>query len=190
MPPAPTEPATRDLDVRPVMRAGQEPFTAIMAAVDALAPGERLRLIAPFRPVPLFHVMTNRGFSATDRALPGGDWEVIFTPLAGLSPETEPETGLAPGSTPGAALWPEPAAMLDLTGLPPPGPERRILRALEGLAPGGVLFVLLDGEPDRILPELAMRGHEWAGNFSAGGDAYRLLVRKGAPSPPDSDDAP
>ncbi|MGV6876340.1 DUF2249 domain-containing protein [Pseudochelatococcus sp. B33] len=180
MPSAPTEPATRDLDVRPLMRAGQEPFSTIMAATDALAPGERLRLIAPFRPVPLFQVMTNRGFAAADRALPGGDWEVIFTPIAGLSPETGCETGLAPGSAPGATLWPEPAAMLDLTGLTPPEPQSRILQRLEDLAPGDVLFALLDHEPGRILPELALHGHEWAGNFSAGGDAYRLLVRKGA----------
>lgn len=171
-----SEPATRDLDVRAILRAGQEPFGAIMAATDALAPGERLRLIAPFRPVPLFQVMINRGYSAADRALPGGDWEVIFTPNAELSPER----GLAPGSAPGATLWPEPAAMLDLAGLAAPGPAERILHALGGLEPGDVLFALLDREPDGLLPELALRGHEWAGNYSSAGDAYRLLVRKGA----------
>ncbi|MFC0219908.1 DUF2249 domain-containing protein [Pseudochelatococcus lubricantis] len=174
--PAASLPATRDLDVRLLIRAGREPFTAIMAATDALAPGERLRLIAPFRPAPLFDIMTHRGFSATDRQLPGGAWEVIFTPIA--SPP--PEEGLAPGSCPGATLWPEPVAMLDLTGVAPPGPKERILEVLDGLTPGDVLFALLDGEPGQILPELAMHGHEWAGNLSAAGDAYRLLVRKGA----------
>lgn len=166
----------RDLDVRDVVRAGQEPFTMIMAATDALAPGERLRLIAPFRPVPLFSIMTNRGFAAADRPLPGGDWEVIFTPVDGSSPEA----GLAPGSAPGASLWPEPAAMLDLTGLAPPEPKLRIFGVLDDLEPGEVLFVLLDSPPTSILPELALRGHEWAGNLSAGCDAYRLMVRKGA----------
>ena len=58
----------RELDVRPMLRAGAEPFQAIMEAVSALAPGESLRLIAPFRPVPLFSVMANRGFSAGRRA--------------------------------------------------------------------------------------------------------------------------
>lgn len=176
MSPHHTEPATRELDVRTILRAGQEPFTAIMAATDALAPGERLRLIAPFRPVPLFQVMTNRGYSATDRALPGGDWEVIFTPVAGLSPER----GLAPGSAPGAAFWPEPVAMLDLTELAPPEPAGRIFQALKKLGPGDVLFALLDREPEGVLPEFALRGHEWAGNYSTAGEAYRLLVRKGA----------
>ena len=42
--PAASLPATRDLDVRLLIRAGRDPFPAIMAATDALAPGERLRL--------------------------------------------------------------------------------------------------------------------------------------------------
>ena len=88
----------RELDVRPLLRAGEEPFQAIMGAVGALAPGESLRLIAPFRPVPLFSVMANRGFSASDRPLDGGDWEVLFSPVAGM----QAEAGLATGSSPSA----------------------------------------------------------------------------------------
>ncbi len=67
--PTPETSPIRELDVRPMLRAGEEPFQAIMDAVGALAPGESLRLVAPFRPVPLFSVMANRGFAAFGGAM-------------------------------------------------------------------------------------------------------------------------
>ena len=165
----------RELDVRPMLRAGEEPFQAIMDAVGALGPGESLRLIAPFRPVPLFSVMANRGFAASDRPLDGGDWEVLFSPVAGM----QVDAGLATGSSPSALSWGDPIEELDLVDLEPPEPMVRILEALEDLKPGDVLFALLAREPVFLFPELAKRQHEWAGNFDASGTAYRLLVRHG-----------
>lgn len=161
-----------ELDVRPLLAAGQEPFAAIMDAADALQPGQTLRMIAPFRPVPLFGVMANRGFAAKDRALDGGDWEVIFTPVC------EPEPGLAPGSAVGAALWPDPVHVLDLTDATPPEPMVRILETVETMQSGEVLFAALDREPVFLFPELVTRGHEWAGNLSEDGATFRLMVRR------------
>ena len=170
-----TSPAPHRLDVRPSLAQGQDPFALIMQAVDGLQPGQPLVLIAPFRPVPLFNVMANRGFSARDRQLPDGGWQVEFTPVAG----ERVKEGLAPGSAPGAALWPDPARTLDLSGLMPPEPMVRILETIDRMAPGEVLFATLDREPMFLFPELAMRHHEWAGNFATDGATYRLLVRRG-----------
>lgn len=68
------------LDVRDILKAGGEPFSQIMTAVEALAPGQGLRLLATFKPAPLFVVMAQRGFGHTEREIGGGDWEVIFLP--------------------------------------------------------------------------------------------------------------
>lgn len=68
------------LDVREILRAGGEPFSKIMEAVEGLSPGQGLRLLATFKPVPLFGVMAQRGFGHAEREIGGGDWEVIFTP--------------------------------------------------------------------------------------------------------------
>jgi hypothetical protein len=68
------------LDVRDILRSGGEPFAEIMQAVASLAPRQGLRLLATFKPVPLFGVMAQRGFSHVEREIGGGDWEVIFTP--------------------------------------------------------------------------------------------------------------
>jgi len=166
---------THELDVRPMLRAGEEPFQAIMDAVGALLPGQSLRLIAPFRPVPLFSVMANRGYAASDRALGDGGWEVVFSPVA---PPDDSE-GVAIGSSPSAVFWGIPVLELDLCELEPPEPMVRILEALESLQPGDVLFALLLREPVFLFPELAKREHEWAGNFDAAGTTYRLLIRHG-----------
>lgn len=164
-----------ELDVRPLLHAGQEPFAAIMAAVDGLARGQALRLIAPFRPVPLYKVMANRGYGASERALPGSDWEVVFTPKGAMPVDT----GLAAGSSPSAAGWKSPIEELDLRELDPPEPMVRILDTLGMLEAGDVLFALLSREPLFLFPELAKRGHEWAGNFDTAGRDYRLLIRHG-----------
>lgn len=171
-----TTPEPLVLDVRPQLARGEEPFSIIMEAVDGLAPGQPLQLIAPFRPVPLFNVMANRGFGVGERQMPDGGWEITFSPIAGAAVEA----GLAPGSAPGAAGWPDPVEVLDLTGMMPPEPMVRILEVLESMRAGQVLFATLDREPMFLFPELAMRHHEWAGNFDDEGATYRLLVQRGA----------
>lgn len=171
-----TENPIRQLDVRPILAAGGEPFALIMQAVRALPPGTGLRLIAPFPPMPLRSVMARHGFEAAMCERDDGGWEVLFTPLP---PPPDDPARLAPGSTPEAMFWPDPLRTLDLLGLAPPAPRARILAALEAMAPGEVLFALMGREPLDLLPVLAAQGDEWAGNFAADGRAYRLLVRRG-----------
>ena len=60
-------PVPYDLDVRPILREGGEPFSVIMGAVAGLAPGQPLRLLATFKPIPLFQVLGARGFEAAAR---------------------------------------------------------------------------------------------------------------------------
>jgi Uncharacterized conserved protein (DUF2249) len=71
------------LDVREILKAGGEPFSKIMAAVDGLSPGQGLKLLTTFKPVPLFAVMAERGYDHNEREIGGGDWEVVFTPASG-----------------------------------------------------------------------------------------------------------
>ena len=168
-------PAPRELDVRLILRSGGEPFQAIMEAVGALKPGQGLRLLAPFRPQPLFKVMESRGFGHTAREMEGGDWEVLFTPQATGVPVEVSADAEDPHT------WPNPTEHLDLTELDPPEPMVRILAAVERLPSGAVLFALLSREPVFLFPELAKRGHQWAGNFDEAGTTFRIFVRAGKP---------
>lgn len=162
-----------ELDVRPILAAGGEPFGRIMQTVAALGPGEGLRLLAPFRPVPLFDALGAKGFTHQDREIGGGDWEVLFKPNA------------APAASPaeaGGDRWPTPLMHLDNRGLMPPEPMVKVLGALEAMQRGEVMEALLDREPTFLFPQLAQRGHEWRGSFDPDGAAYRLLVRIGTGS--------
>jgi uncharacterized protein (DUF2249 family)/TusA-related sulfurtransferase len=165
-----------DLDVRPILRAGGEPFQQIMEAVTTLAPGQGLRLLATFRPAPLFSVLGAKGFSHEAKELEGGDWEVLFRPAQSVA-TTEP-VSVAPADD--TADWPEPVQYLDNRDLDPPEPLVRILAATEAMQAGDVLCALLCREPVFLLPELAKRGHAWRGGFESDGKTYRILVRIGA----------
>jgi len=162
-----------DVDVRPVLRAGGEPFSVIMAALDRLEPGQGLRLYATFKPIPLFAVMADRGFAYSARPLDAGEWEVLFSPVA--TQHTAPPAGV-----PNFDDWPEPAIRLDNRDLEPPEPMVRILAAAEKLGPNETLSALLRREPVFLFPQLEKRGFRWLGGFSPDGATYELTVR--APS--------
>jgi uncharacterized protein (DUF2249 family) len=164
-----------DVDVRPILRAGGEPFSVIMQAVEGLEPGQGMRLFATFKPIPLFGVLGSRGFSHEAIELDGGEWEVLFRPGGtSLSPPS-----IDPGSADPSA-WPEPAIDLDNRDLDPPEPMARILEAVERMKAGEVLSALLLREPRFLFPELARRGHQWRGGFDAGRTTYEISIRVGS----------
>ncbi|KRR27826.1 universal stress protein [Bradyrhizobium lablabi] len=162
-----------DVDVRPILRAGGEPFSVIMSALERLEPGQGLRLYATFKPVPLFAVMADKGFAHSAQALDAGEWEVLFTPA-----ETKQAAFVARAAT--FDTWPEPTVQLDNRDLEPPEPMVRILAAAEKLGPGETLSALLRREPVFLFPQLEKRGYRWLGGFSPDGATYELTVR--APS--------
>ena len=157
-----------DLDVRPILRAGGEPFSTIIGVLEQLAPGQGMRLYAPFKPIPLFSVMAEKGFTHEEKELEHGEWEVLFRPT-GVSATAAPPTRTDD--------WPEPSIRLDNRELEPPEPMIRILAAAEKLGPGETLSALLPREPLFLFPELTRRGHHWRGGFTPDGNTYELTVR-------------
>lgn len=69
-----------EIDVRPLLAAGRPPLASILAAVNRLAPGQSLRLIAPMEPVPLYDVLRQRGLAGRSKQRRDGAWEVLFSP--------------------------------------------------------------------------------------------------------------
>lgn len=68
----------KTLDVRSVIARGEEPFRAIRAAVDGLAPGQALTIVAPFVPAPLIELLRAEGFQSTLERRADGAWAVNF----------------------------------------------------------------------------------------------------------------
>jgi uncharacterized protein (DUF2249 family) len=166
-----------ELDVRPILREGGEPFSAIMQAVAALTPGQSLRLLATFKPVPLFQVLGARGFEPSAREIGDGDWEVLFTPFHAEA-EGQKAGPVRAASAVSGEDWPEPATELDNRELEPPEPMVRTLEGVEALAPGETIAALLPREPVFLFEELEARGHRWRGDFAPEGH-YRIVIRAG-----------
>lgn len=166
-----------EVDVRPILRAGGEPFQQIMNAVNSLKPGQGLRLFATFKPTPLLQMLSSKGFTHEAKELDGGEWEVLFSP-AGAAPsqDEQPESS---ATTSSIGDWPEPTTNLDNRDLDPPEPMVRILATTELMQPGEVLEALLCREPLFLFPELAKRGHSWRGAYEPDGKTYKVQVRVG-----------
>ena len=160
------------LDVRPVIGAGGHPMEAIMATVGRLVPGQAFRLIAPFRPEPLFRMLEQKGFDAHPVDQPNGDCEVLFTPREAAP--VEEDAGI-----PSPLAWPDPERHFDLTELDQTSATDRALAALDGMGEGAVLFALFAREPDYLYSALTRRNHRWVGNFDGSGETYRMLIRRG-----------
>jgi uncharacterized protein (DUF2249 family) len=147
----PEVPVAVELDVRPLIAQGDEPFGEIMRAARQTPIGQMLRLRAPFEPVPLYDVLGKQGFTASARQLGPDDWEVAFL-------RTGEETSSPPAATtPAPAVdWDAPSATvtIDVSELVPPEPLVKILEALEELPPGGALRVHHVRRPIHLYPRL------------------------------------
>ena len=141
-----------DLDVRDQLRAGEEPFRRIMAAVGALPQGAVLRIRATFEPEPLYRVLGKRGFAHATEELGPEDWRVWFyrdeaTRLDTASPPPTPdETGR------------DDLIVLDVRDLDPPEPMVRTLAALKTMPPAKTLLQINSRVPQLLLPKLHQRG--------------------------------
>ncbi|HEU5396730.1 MAG TPA: DUF2249 domain-containing protein [Verrucomicrobiae bacterium] len=147
------------LDVREDIRRGQEPFSIIMETVTGLGPGDQLRLIAPFEPVPLYSVLARSGFSHTARQLDAGDWEVSFN--RNISLKASAGSSSAPkAATQHGDAQPPPSAYVevDARGLEPPQPMVKILEALASLPPRTGISDRTDRRPMHLYAQLEERG--------------------------------
>lgn len=139
----------RDLDVRPVIERGGDPFQLILRTVQALGEREALHLIVGFEPAPLYGVLAAAGLAAHTERRPDA-WHVFFY----RDPKAPP-----PGPPPGAERAPlRPPVEMDVRDLEPPGPMIAILEKLADLGAGARLRVRHRREPLPLYDKLAALG--------------------------------
>ena len=145
------------LDVREEIRKGQEPFSKIMATVGQLEPGDTLRLLAPFEPAPLYGVLAAHGFGHESKALPAGDWEILFKrdPHA---PVGAGESRQRPSKLPASPPRDIRILEIDARGLEPPQPMVTILEQLAHLPCGVEVKARTDRKPLHLSAQLQDRG--------------------------------
>lgn len=154
-----------ELDVRPTLRDGGEPFSVIMEAVAKVTSAGALRLRATFEPKPLFRVLGSKGFSHWVEHGEGDDWIIWFyhestaaKPSAVLSqedrdellqdfPELETRLNLE------ADTW-----TLDVKRMSPPEPMELTLAVVQKLPKGVKLVQVNERIPQFLFPLLDERG--------------------------------
>jgi uncharacterized protein (DUF2249 family) len=143
------------LDVREDLLNGREPFSRVMGVVAILQPDEKLRLVAPFEPAPLYSVLGNQGFDHESKQISPGDWEILFTRRSG-----ETITFVPPTRPPCSAVNPEPMEIIDVDarGLEPPQPMVKILEAVAVLPAGAELRAHTERRPMHLYAQLEERG--------------------------------
>lgn len=66
------------LDVRPILSKGGEPFGLIMKEIKTTSDNGALKLIAPFKPAPLFNVLAAQGWTHYIESEIDNDWTIWF----------------------------------------------------------------------------------------------------------------
>src|SRR5579883_1740554 len=66
------------LDVRPDLRAGQDPLGKIIAAAESLRDEQSLVILVGFEPTPLYGVLAARGFGHRSERTADGVWMITF----------------------------------------------------------------------------------------------------------------
>lgn len=169
----------QEFDVRPYQRRGEEPFSAIMAAIRQVPRGQILLLRNTFEPTPLYDVLGQRGFEHWSRKLAENDWEILFFNSGSTRPPQAPAKTAEPSSP--DASWDAPTSTLtiDVSELVPPEPMIRILTALEELPAGASLLVHHVRRPMHLYPRLDELGYRHETREIAP-DRIELLIEKPA----------
>ena len=163
------------LDVREDLKSGREPLGKILDAIQGLGSGKGLRLIAPFKPVPLFFVLGRMGFSHREQLLEPGSWEVLFEKVGTVSAEPG-KVRTRPADEP---REPGRHVEVDARGLEPPQPMVTILEAVESLPDWAELHTLTDRRPIHLYPQLEARGFAGKTEESPDGSFITRIRRVG-----------
>lgn len=148
----------KTLDIRDDFRSGQHPFHKIQNALGQVGPGESLRLLVPFEPVPLFQVAAGKGLGHTSKQTPEGHWEVVFSHEAAEGRLSDSESGSGHADCGCNATGLAKITDVDARGLEPPQPMVRILEALARLPRGAKLRARTDRRPVHLYSHLEDRG--------------------------------
>ncbi len=182
-------PVAVDLDVRPLLARGEEPFRAIMTAARDIPVGQALRLHVGFEPLPLYDLLAKRGFQHVAHQLGPDDWEITFLRSApGRADGDAGDSAHAVEVSPLAAARTLPDTLpegidatvrIDVGELVPPEPMVRILETLAQLAPGQTLLVEHVRRPVYLYPQLDAQGYQHTTD-ELGPGRVQLRIRKPA----------
>jgi len=167
----------QEFDVRPILNGGQDPLNQILGRVKSLAPGQVLKIINDFEPIPLIQLLGKQGFGTWTETPGEGVFHTWFYKTAGSK---LPDAAAPVASDDFDALVAKHEGRIttiDVRHLEMPLPMHAILDALDQLPADRALFVHHKRIPVFLLPELEERGFEYRAKPIAEGDVKLFIFR-------------
>lgn len=168
-----------ELDVRPVIDSGNDPYAIIMKKVKQLPGGSILKLINGFEPLPLIKILSKKGFEYHVEHVNADVVNTYFckTVNSALIEQTQAKT--SPDVNWDAMLNRHEDRMItiDVRNLEMPLPMLTILEQLDKLPDGYALYVHHKQIPVFLLPELQEKGFEYRTKELSPGQVDLLIYR-------------
>ncbi len=151
-----------ELDVRPILEGGTDPFEAIMAKLKIMDENHTLLIINTFEPIPLLNILKKKGYAYETERPENGVVHTYLEKFDGKGKEesdgaTVSELSFEQAEQKFAGKMKE----IDVRDLEMPMPMVTILEEIEGVAEDHALFVHHKKLPQYLIPELEDRGYKW-----------------------------
>lgn len=172
-----------ELDVRPILAENHDPLKTILSTINNLQGNEGLKLINSFEPIPLIHLLAERGFTHFvvkpdnstvityfNRIIPGPEINID-------SLDREYATSLESFDLVLKKFGPDRVKYIDVRSLEMPGPMITILENLKSLKDDVALFVYHKKRPAFLLPELESKGYKYLFKDTEGTGVNMLIFK-------------
>ena len=153
-----------DLDVRPILESGVDPFNVIMDTLKTINDDETLKIINTFEPIPLLNILKGKGYDYESERPEDG---VVYTFLRKNTEAQEQSSNSVKTARPELTYedlerkFAGKMTELDVRGLEMPMPMVSVLEAIESLDTDHALYVHHKRLPQYLLPELKQREFDY-----------------------------
>lgn len=164
----------KQLDVRPVMDSGRDPFSDIMNFIKELNDDEIFLLINSFEPIPLYSVLGKKGFEHYTEKIENVFKVYFYKSVPGESTNINSSEGFNENNGQNDITN---VIEIDVRKLEPPEPMIKILEMLAQVDEKSLLLVHHHREPMMLYPKLEERGYHAVSN-KIEENYYKVVITK------------
>lgn len=171
--------AIEELDVRPIIDSGKDPFSIIMEKIRQLSKTNTLKLVNSFEPLPLIQVLSKKGYAYYVEHISADEVHTYFHKTDDVATTAQTQPDVTPDGDWEIKLQQYNGNMItvDVRHLEMPLPMLTILDELEKLPGGKALYVYHKRIPVFLLPELQERGFEYRIKEINASEVHLLVYR-------------
>jgi uncharacterized protein (DUF2249 family) len=173
-----TKEQVTELDVRSVIASGSDPLSIIMEKVKVIQPGQALKIINTFEPMPLILMLKKKGFEIYVDEISDDLIETYFYKTVNTSSaEIKAEQPAANDWEQTLQKFRDKLQKIDVRQLEMPQPMLAILEAVDHLNTDTALYVYHKRIPVFLLPELAQKGFDYRIKEIKDGEVHLLIFK-------------